>query len=295
MCPRHWAIRVMVAAAVGLAGVGVGATWGPAVQIARAQDMAPASGAPPDRAGLSVRHFSADLTIRHQRVGASGLPVGVRGPDLVMRVVREVHEGRWRTTLAVDRQPDLLIDAPGGATRLRNPFSIARIEFRDGDESPRVVGHDGRLTRVVTADDLRLVGAAQTLRAQSRPDGSQAAPGTVGFLAEVARHAERRDELVRRFGAPTGLVRGLDRYVDQDALGRREVLVVRDTALPVEITAWATGGAQMRTAITYEQHGAVGHVRRLMRTEHQSGDTRAGRTITEVALANVVIADQVQP
>ncbi len=158
------------------------------------------------------------------------------------------------------------------------------------------MGHDGRPARLVTPDDLRLVGAAQSVRVQQGERGQPGAPGPVGFFAEAARQTERRDELIRRFGAPTGLVRGLDRYVQNDGHGRREVLVARDSALPVEITAWAAGGAQMRTAITYQPYGAAGHVRRLMRTEHQFGGAdRAGRAVTEVELANVVITDEVRP
>ncbi len=285
----------MVAAAVGIAGVAVGVAWGPAEHVARAQGAGATLSGPPERAELSVRHFSADLTIRHRRVAANGLPVGVTGPDLVMRVVREVRAGRWRTTLEVDRQPDVLIAGPGGGSRLRNPFSIARIEFGDGDKSPRVVGHDGRPARLVTPDDLRLVGAAQSVRVQQGHGGEQGVSGAEGFFADAAGRVERRDDLVRRFGAPTGLVRGLDRYVQNDGHGRREVLVARDTALPVEITAWAAGGARMRTAITYQQYGAVGHVRRLMRSEHQFGEASAARAVTEVELANVVITDEVRP
>lgn len=245
--------------------------------------------------GTPLRHFSADLVIRHRRVTPAGVPIGLPRPDALMRVVRELREGRWVTALSTVRTPESLVDIPGGPTRLSNPFLVARVEFADDEAQPRLFDRWGRRVRGLTAEDLRLVGAAATVRDSGRglPAGSRA--GGV-FLAEAGAAAdERRRDLTRRFGAPVGRLRGLDRYVAVQADGRHEVLVTSDTALPVEMSMSSTTAGQMRTGLTYEARGSYGHIRRLMRSEHHFAESGAGRAITEVELANVVLSSEVRP
>jgi hypothetical protein len=241
-----------------------------------------------------LRHFSADLAIRHRRMTSAGVPIGLPRPDVVMRVVRELRGERWVTTLTADRMPESLVDLPGGPSRLSNPFLVASVEFADDDEEPRMFDRRGRPVRALTADDLRLVGAASTVRAGARvlPAGSRA--GGV-FLADAGGKGQRRLELARRFGAPVGRLRGFDRYVTVTADQREEVLVTTDTALPVELVTTSRTAGQMRTGITYQAHGSYGHVRRLMRSEHHFAGSVAGRAIIEVELANVVLSSEVRP
>src|SRR5690606_19367149 len=101
------------------------------------------------------------------------------------------------------------------------------------------------------------------------------------FVAESSRAADRRGDLVRRFGPPQDRVRGLDRYVVEDTAGRVEALVAPDTVLPLELRATSAGGPEMLTTIAYEPHERFGHVRRLMRSEHRFTGA-AGHAVTEV-------------
>lgn len=220
--------------------------------------------------------------------------MGATRPDSVLHLLRERRGERWVTTLTTDRRPAPLVDVPGGPPRLSNPFLVARVELADDEEQPRLFDRRGRLVRALTTDDLRLVGAARIARGDRQELPAHARPGGV-FLAGAADRAERRLDFARRFGAPTGRVRGLDRYVATTADGRHEVLVTTDTALPVELFTSSTTAGYMRTGITYETHGTYGHVRRLMRSEHHFAETDAGRSVTEVELANVVLSSEVRP
>ncbi|MCC7045015.1 MAG: hypothetical protein IT183_14210 [Acidobacteria bacterium] len=277
-----------------LAGVLLAALSSPGMSLqsalragANPDSLAVASGAP-------LRHFSADLAIRHRRVTPAGVPVGLPRPDTLMHIVRELREGRWVTVLSTARPPESLVDIPGGPTRLSNPFLVTRVEFADDEARPRLFDRRGRQVRGLTAEDLRLVGAAAAVREAGR--GLPAGSGAGGvFLAEAGALDERRRELARRFGAPVGRLRGLDRYVAASGDGRHEVLVTPATALPVEMFMSSTTAGQMRTGLTYEARGSYGHIRRLMRSEHHFADSGAGRAITEVELANVVLSSEVLP
>ena len=241
-----------------------------------------------------LRSFSADLIIRHRRVTLEGTSIGATRPDVVLHVLRERRGQRWVTTLTADRMPAPLVDVPGGPSRLSNPFLVARVELADDEEHPRLFDRRGQPVRALTSDDLRLVGAARTVRGERQEAPGRGRAGGV-FLAGAGDQAERRLDLARRYGAPAGRVRGLDRYVSTTADGRHEVLVTTDTALPVELFTSSSTAGYMRTGITYEAYGSYGHVRRLMRSEHHFVEAGAGRSATEVELANVVLSSEVRP
>src|SRR5690606_36018542 len=114
-----------------------------------------------------------------------------------------------------------------------------------------------------------------------------------GLLAEAGRRNERRQDLHRRFGPPVERVRGLDRFVMTTAGGgKHEILADPETALPVELTHGGRSGAVARTTMRYEALRGRGHVRRQNRTEHDLGE--AGRSVTEVAVSNVVVSDEAE-
>jgi hypothetical protein len=242
----------------------------------------------------ALRHFSADLAIRHWRVTPAGVSLRAARPAVVMRVVREHRGGGWVTTLNMERVPDALIDAPEGRTGLSNPFRIARVEFGDDDSEARLFDRNGRPVSAIGPDDLRMVGAVASARRAGRGPGQAASAGGV-FLAEAGHEAARRLELVRRFGPPAGRVGDLERYVSSSTDGHHEALVTVDTALPVDIVSSLTAGGRMRTTLAYEAHAGYGHVRRLMRTEHHLPQTDAGHAVTQVELSNVVLSGEVRP
>lgn len=280
--------RAAIVMALCLAGLGVG--WAPGAR-AEVQERSTRLRAAANVA--AARHFSASLAIRHRRLTAAGAPLGIPSPDVIMRLTREHRGGLWRTTLALEELPDMLIDAPGGRVRLPNPFLVTRVEFDDRDEEPRMFDRQGRLVRAMSMADLPMLAAAESTRGPARwQSRGVAAPSAAAWLAESGKHAERRQELIREFGPAVGRVRGFDRYVSQGAGGRHEVLVTPDTALPVELNSTSETG-EMQTTVAYQAHGTYGHVRRLMRSEHRFAQMNIGRAITEVELGDVVISDEV--
>lgn len=287
MFVSHRSACLVALVAFGLAGSG--AAWSPGAR-AEQQPRTLRPSSPPQ-----ARHFSASLAIRHRRFTSTGTPVAVSAPDVVMRMVREHRGGRWKTSLSVDQPPELFVDMPGGRTRVTNPFLVTRVELDDGDQEPRLFDRQGRRVRAMTMADLKMLGAAEAVRGGTGTAAQpQPAAGAV-LLAEAGRQAERRQALARAFGAPVGRVRGLDRYVSKTKEGSDEVLVAPDTALPVELASSSAAAGDVRTEVAYQAYGAYGHVRRLMRSEHRFAQADAGRVLTEVELANVVISDEVMP
>jgi hypothetical protein len=278
----------VVLAVVG--GLGGGGLAGARAEASPERSIA----ATPQVAASTVRHFSADLAVRHRRVTPAGVPIGLLRPDVVMRLVRERGAGGWTTTLSVPRVPEALIEGLAGPVRLPNPFHVSRVEMVDGEDRPRLFDRLGRPVAALTPDDLRLVGVVDTLR-QRGSGGRDATDGLGTLLAEAGRQHERRAELERRFGSAADRVRGLDRYISTSAGVRTEVLVTPDTVLPVELLTTSASAGHMRTGVSYQAHGAYGHVRRLIRSEHHFGNAGAGRAVTEVELANVVLSGEVRP
>ncbi len=266
-----------------LAGAGAGLPTGARAEVARQE---PSLGPP--------RHFSADLTVRHRRVTPSGVPIGLPRPDVIMRVVREERRGRWVTSLSASRLPDALVAGPRGTSTLVNPFLVARVEMADDEEQPQLFDRRGQRVRAVSAADLQLVGAARVVQEGAASGRGRSPAGALLAEAGTGGELTRRRELERRFGPATGRVRGLDRYVATTSDARHEVLVKPDTVLPVELLTSSSGRGEMRTGVTYDAHGRHGYVRRLLRTEHHLAEAGAGRAVTEVELANIVMSDEVR-
>lgn len=265
---------------------------GPAVAVA-ARGASRQDPAGPGRAQPAklLRYFSADMAIRHRRFTAGGAQTGPEGRAVVLRIERAQRAGRWVTTLSADRSPGAIIDAPAGRTRLENPFLVARVELRDDEPQPRMFDRRGRPVRPMTPEDLRLVGAAASLRPNRQFGTTSTAGGAL--VAELGGEGARRRDLVRRFGAAVR-ERGFDRFVATDAGGTHEVLATATTALPVEVTTRPPAGGQLRTTIDYESRGGYGHVRRLLRSTQQL-PSATGYAVTEVELAGVVLSDEVRP
>lgn len=245
--------------------------------------------------GLSARNFRADITVRHQRISAAGallLPVPA---DLTMRVERVDRGGRWLTSLVMNQPANAVADRAGVRTGLSNPFFVARVEFEDGDEEPKLYDRAGNRVRPVTDADRLVFGAAQAVRVTPGvPGRSRPLRAVGGLLVEAVDRDVRRSELQQRFGPPVGRVRGLDRFVSTSGEGSQEVLVTSDTVLPVEVNVSMPGGISTRMTMSYDAYGSRGHVRRLTRSE-QTFDASAARSVTEVELTNVVIAGEVTP
>lgn len=289
MSVSHRTARCVTLAAVVCAVLCVG--WSPGVRAAPQRRSAPA-----EAPTVVARYFSANLAIRHRRVARDGTPLPGPAGDVLMRVVREQRAGRWHTRMTVERPPEFFVDLPGGRTRMDNPFLVVRAEMNDDEVEPRLYDRLGRRVAPMSAEDLQVLGVARGARAGAGPrlEQRRAAPAPASaWLAEAGRHRERRDDLVRTFGAAVGRIRGLDHYVSTNETARHEALVTPDTALPLEVSTTMADGTEVRTEVDYEPHGNYGHVRRLMRSRHRFAQASFGGALTEVELADVVIADEV--
>ncbi len=290
MSVSHRTVRSVTLAAVACAVLCVG--WSPGVRAAPQRRQAPT-----EAPTVAARYFSANLAIRHRRVARDGTPMPGPTSDLLMRVVREQRAGRWHTQMTVERPPEFFVDLPGGRTRLDNPFLVVRAEMNDDEVEPRLYDRQGRRVAPMSAEDLQVLGVARGARAGAGPptlEPRRPSPApAAAWLAEAGRYRERRDDLVRTFGAAVGRIRGLDHYVTTDETTRHEALVTPDTALPLEVSTTMADGTEVRTEVEYEPYGTYGHVRRLLRSRHRFAQASFGGALTEVELANVVIAGEV--
>lgn len=240
----------------------------------------------------TARVMSADMAVRHQRLGADGRPAG-SSSEVILRLARELRNGRWVTRMQVRQAPEALVRFPDGVRRLANPFAAVHVEVDEDAERVWLIGADGNRRPVVSPEVARLLGGEKT------PEGRPSAPPTRGrvahrLFAEAGFEGERRDELVRRFGPSRGRVRGLDRYVHEDQEGLVEVLVDPVAVLPVELRSDGPTGMRTQTRVSYESRPGAGYVRRLLRSEHRLGSV-PGAALTEVELTNVVVGGAVQP
>ena len=247
-------------------------------------------------------YFAGDLTIRHQRVTADGRPVDLSPPAVGLRLERRRMGARWRTTLAVTTQSDW-VHTPAGRRSLDNPFTPTRVEFEDDGQAPRMYGRGGQLIAGPTPEDIRALGLPAHLRDRdwepadlaARAAGAPAFAGVAGAAAGLVHplgdRASRRRDLERRYGAPVGQVRGLDRFLAEVADSLHEVLVDPETALPIEINVADRGALVRRVTFDYQSLPNASLLRRLLRNEEAVAEGNGMRLVTEVELTNVRFAE----
>jgi hypothetical protein len=253
-------------------------------------------GAPPD---ASWDAFAGDLTIRHQRIAASGQPAGMSPPAMVLRFDRRRVGGAWRTTLEVISTAPAWVQSPAGPAALENPFALARLEFEDDDGPPRMYDRRGQLIRGPGPADIRALGVPADLRTRDwdpedliagspgRPVLAGSRGPAAGLVSLVSERASRRRELERRHGKPVGQVRGLDRFLSQAADSVHELLVDPETALPVEINVAEHGALVRHATLEYEPVAGAALLRRRIRNEEVAGDADGVRLVTDIELSNV--------
>jgi YD repeat-containing protein len=244
--------------------------------------------------------FRADLTIRHATVRADGQPAGPAAPAATLRLDRRDANGRWRTTLTLQRieRPEIRGLATGST--VDNPFQVVRMEYDEDGTPPRMYDRHGRLVRLPRAEDRRLLHTPATLAAGLPVIESLAGrtgpapPALVGsswidaVIVPPAGRASRRAALERQLGRPVGQVRGLDRFLTRVGDATHEVLVDATAAVPVEVNATRQGRLAARTTFTYARDGAGALVGRTTRTERTT-EVAGERTVLTTELANIEI------
>lgn len=282
---------VPTAAAAALAAAALVALSAPSL-VARGQTTAPVPAAP-------WTAFSADLSFRQSVLAVNGQPPGPAAPAATLRVERRLDRGRWRTTITLTSLERPQIRGLAGTAALVNPFEVVRMEYDEDGTPPRLYDRQGRLVRLPGEADRRRLHTPAALAAglpvleslEGRVGVAPPGLTTSAWIAEVMAARElrpaRRATLERRFGAASGQVRGLDRFVGWLGADTVEVLVDPSDALPVEISTARNGEVRTRTTIGYTRDAAGTLVRRTVRAERDRGDGSGERTITEIDLANI--------
>jgi hypothetical protein len=155
--------------------------------------------------------FSATVVVTRAVVDATGA------------LVRELPASRYRLTQFADgrlRMTLLPVHRPGPSGPLGDAFAGITVENNPASGAIDVRDKHGR---------------SLGLDAPAMP-GWAAAPGDTGTLvASADSRLARRTAVERRFGQPSGRVRGLDRYLAREGATVHEMLVHPESALPAEV------------------------------------------------------------
>jgi hypothetical protein len=255
--------------------------------------------------------FSADVTIRRQLLRRDGA-VGLQAPEMRYRWTRTLGATGWKTTMTlVSASPDTIQTSKGPQPADRR-IPVSRIEIGDPRTPTRVFDTEGRMVFMLPssarpapdglAGKLRLGGAgsptiAEALAAATTvPTGAGSTDLAAGWrshdwvdqlMPTQAGRGLRRTALTRRFGAPSGLERGLERFVDTSDGQTTEILSDPGWAVPVEINVVRDGALVSHTTFAYVEDPGAGLVRRRMRSEHALSAESGERTVVDMELANI--------
>jgi hypothetical protein len=234
-------------------------------------------------------------------VDADGKAIGDRTAVARYQVERTLSQGGWRSTLRVlsSGRPD--VTAPSGAS-FSIPSDIVRIEDDGEGKGLRLIGRDGRVMSPPTVKDRDRFGEPDEVFASTDAllrKGADTATGRLrgddkewidAVMPARLRGDGRRLALQRRFGAPAGKVRGMDRYVETTADRTTELLADPDWAVPIEVNVVRKGQLQSHAQFTYESGPSGTLVRRGAHVEQRlSPDVRA---VVDVELSGVRLEDR---
>ncbi len=115
-----------------------------------------------------------------------------------------------------------------------------------------------------------------------------------GLVTSLREATKRRGELARLFGARTGSVRNLERYLETRGARVQEVLVQPGTALPVEMNVVQDGRLEERHEFTYDERAPGRLVRTRTRSESRVPGAAGQRLIAVTTLTDVRVAGGAQ-
>lgn len=257
--------------------------------------------------------FSADLTIRRRLIRKDGTP-GPEAPEMRYRWVRTLGAEGWKTTMTVLSVSSDTVQTSSGAQAVSRKVPISRIETGDSHSPTRIFDADGRLlfmlptmpatTGPQTASaplppQLEAVrGAAAAFKASlattvaaapssDTPGGSRSREWADHLLPTASGRTARRAAFTRDLGAPQGLVRGLERFVQTRDDSTTEVLSDPAWSVPVEVNVLRNGALVSHTVLSYEEDPGAGLVRRRMRSEQLVSPESGDRALVDFELANI--------
>jgi hypothetical protein len=174
------------------------------------------------------------------------------------------------------------------------------VEVDEDTASLRAFDRNGRPLELPTQADRRRFGVTEADRgpgwdprlfAVMTPDGLPPTPGAGGFYAETAQTDRRRFDLNQRYTRSARRVRGLDRYVVTEGADTRELLVLPETALPVEVNVVRAGVLTSRVQLRYARAGAAGYVRQAVHAERPAGPASPGDlVVTDLTFSDIEVA-----
>ena len=259
--------------------------------------------------------FSADVTIRRRLVRRDGSP-GPEGPEMRYRWVRTLDEAGWKTTMTVLSVSSDTIQTSKGPQAVSRKVPVARIEIGDSHSPARIFDAEGRMLFMLPsapATDAASAIAGTPLPAHLEAVRGAAASFKAGLATAVAAGAAasdppaalrsrewvdhllpnaaergaRRAAFTRDMGSPQGLVRGLERFVQERDGTTTEVLSDPAWSVPVEINVARDGALVSHSVLSYDEDPGVGLVRRRIRSEQLLSAESGDRAVVDFELANI--------
>ena len=107
------------------------------------------------------------------------------------------------------------------------------------------------------------------------------------LLPSVAGRETRRAAFTRDMGSPQGLVRGLERFVQNRDGSTTEVLSDPTWSVPVEINVVRDGALVSHSVLSYDEDPGAGLVRRRIRSEQLLSPESGDRALVDFELSNI--------
>jgi hypothetical protein len=262
--------------------------------------------------------FSADVTIRRRLVRKDGTP-GLEGPEMRYRWVRTLEEAGWKTTMTVLSVSADTIQTSKGPQAVSRKVPVARIEVGDTRSPTRIFDAEGRMlfmlpttpptdaaravpgpalpahleavrTAAASFKESLATAVAAGHGASTAPAAPQSREWVDHLLPSAAGRGARRAALTRDMGSPQGLVRGLERFVQERDGSTTEVLSDRDWSVPVEINVVRDGALVSHSVLSYEEDPGAGLVRRRIRSEQLLSPESGDRALVDFELSNIRLA-----
>ena len=248
--------------------------------------------------------FSADFTVKTEQIITDSAVRGSTTPAVSYRIERMEAPSGWKTiTTFLSVDPFVYQDSGRQVKEELNP--IARIED-DGDGSPpRIVGKDGRRLQLLSPQLQELA------RTRLRDLGLQPMPLAavddigrtevqllktgrqwVSAVIDTRTLADRRADLIRRYGAKRGQERGFDHYITLFNNRRTDVLAEPTTGLLSALDVYENNELVMHTTQTWVQGPGGAFVRNS--THSERAVNKSMRFVTDVTLSNVKLERRVR-
>jgi hypothetical protein len=214
--------------------------------------------------------------------------------------------------------PDTIQTSKGPQNASRK-VPVARIEIGDARTPARIFDAEGRMLFMLPtapATEVTASGSGAALPPQLEAVRDAAASFKANLAASVAAGADlgtppvdgrsrewvdhllptaagrgtRRAALARSMGSPQGVVRGLERFVQNHDGATTEVLSDPTWSVPVEINVVRDGALVSHSVLSYDEDPGVGLVRRRIRSEQLLSPESGDRALVDFELANIRLA-----